>query len=399
MEKRVTNMWCFRINDVNRVTRGLAVGFGLLLAAACGSRSTDKLGGETGFLASCSRDAECQSGLCACGVCTQTCTDTAQCNDTRAVCAGSVSGKMCAQDGQDVCVLSADGTEPRTSNTTSTAGICRGPGHYEAGKEGSYLPCCDGLREVAQLSPTRDDGNAPICNDGAPLRVYACVQGSCGDGVCEVGEDVACGCVDDCPNAFWEPPTPVPTVPTDGGAPADTCEGFTCDVALRSESAGTVEMQVELSGPFCSASCGLHQPTVYHLDTGHYVPVGQGLDCAECRELAGTGECAPPVVMGRAWNGSVNHSDSTCTTDTQRDVACQSEARYAPPGRYRAEICSLVATTIAGTAQCQETDEVRCVSMEFDYPSSEPVVLRLDSAAGDADGGLQSNAESDASVL
>ena len=40
---------------------------------------------------------------------------------------------------------------------------------------------------------------------GSPLRVYACVRGTCGDGVCEVGEAPHCGCVADCPNAAWGP--------------------------------------------------------------------------------------------------------------------------------------------------------------------------------------------------
>jgi hypothetical protein len=31
-----------------------------------------------------------------------------------------------------------------------------------------------------------------------------CVSGSCGDGICEVGEDIACGCAQDCPKAAWE---------------------------------------------------------------------------------------------------------------------------------------------------------------------------------------------------
>ena len=50
--------------------------------------------------------------------------------------------------------------------------------------------------------------NIPVCAD-FPLRVYACVRGKCGDGVCEEGESPACGCVVDCPDAAWERP-PVP---------------------------------------------------------------------------------------------------------------------------------------------------------------------------------------------
>jgi hypothetical protein len=59
---------------------------------------------------------------------------------------------------------------------------CRGPGRYEAGKEGSYLPCCAGLTEVEYESAGYSE-TGPICWS-PPLRVYACVQGTCGDGIC-----------------------------------------------------------------------------------------------------------------------------------------------------------------------------------------------------------------------
>jgi hypothetical protein len=36
-----------------------------------------------------------------------------------------------------------------------------------------------------------------------PLRVYAWMQGACGDGICEIGESEPCGCVADRPSAAW----------------------------------------------------------------------------------------------------------------------------------------------------------------------------------------------------
>ena len=82
---------------------------------------------------------------------------------------------------------------------------CRGPGRYEAGKEGSYRPCCPGLTEVFYQKAGHSGDGRRIC-DSPPLRVYACVQGTCGDGICEAGEAPACGCVTDCPGAAWEEP-------------------------------------------------------------------------------------------------------------------------------------------------------------------------------------------------
>jgi hypothetical protein len=85
----------------------------------------------------------------------------------------------------------------------STVDDCRGPGRYEAGKEGSYRPCCAGLTEVFYKKPAYV-GGVPACAE-FPLRVYACVRGTCGDGVCEAGEAPSCGCVADCRDAAWGP--------------------------------------------------------------------------------------------------------------------------------------------------------------------------------------------------
>ena len=45
-------------------------------------------------------------------------------------------------------------------------------------------------------------GGVKVCVS-PPLRIYACVQGRCGDGTCEIGESDPCGCVADCPSAAW----------------------------------------------------------------------------------------------------------------------------------------------------------------------------------------------------
>jgi hypothetical protein len=94
---------------------------------------------------------------------------------------------------------------PPATDAAAAPRECRGPGRYEAGKEGSYRPCCDGLVEVPYPSAAHGAGNVRICWM-PPLNVYACVKGRCGDGICEVGESAPCGCVADCPGARWETP-------------------------------------------------------------------------------------------------------------------------------------------------------------------------------------------------
>lgn len=99
---------------------------------------------------------------------------------------------------------------------------CHGPGRYEAGKNGEYRPCCPGLRETFYQLAAYGEGGTNICAS-PPLRVYACVEGRCGDGVCEVGEAEKCGCAADCPSAVWgDVPTGElgSTPPTDAAGPA-----------------------------------------------------------------------------------------------------------------------------------------------------------------------------------
>lgn len=102
---------------------------------------------------------------------------------------------------------------------------CRGPGRYRAGKEGSYRLCCPGLREVLYTGSTYADDGAKICIE-QPMRIFACVQGRCGDGVCEPGEAEACGCAADCPSALWGD-IPTGEVGDGTGVPAPSDAGIT----------------------------------------------------------------------------------------------------------------------------------------------------------------------------
>ncbi len=127
-------------------------------------------------------------------------------------------------DGADATDGAMGGQANGGAGGADTPPECREQGAYEAGKEGSYLPCCDGLTEVFYQQGAYDADGQPVCVE--PLaRFYACVEGSCGDGNCEVGEDVTCGCAEDCPGAVWEgsgdASVPMPMI-NDG--PAVTCE-------------------------------------------------------------------------------------------------------------------------------------------------------------------------------
>lgn len=128
--------------------------------------------------------------------------------------ASLLSLSACEQSSGDaVCCLDARPERDAAVGIGSSADAgsdvsaqCRGPGYYETGKEGGYAECCAGLHEVF-VGKTGYSGNGdqlePTC-DTPPLRVSACVHGTCGDGTCEPeGEGQLCGCVEDCPSAVF----------------------------------------------------------------------------------------------------------------------------------------------------------------------------------------------------
>jgi len=76
---------------------------------------------------------------------------------------------------------------------------CLGPGGpYQRGKEpypgaNAGLVCCDGLSTYYRALSSSDGSCVePI------IANFSCVQGLCGDGMCEAGEQGACGCDVDC---------------------------------------------------------------------------------------------------------------------------------------------------------------------------------------------------------
>lgn len=80
---------------------------------------------------------------------------------------------------------------------------CSGAGNYERGKGGGAANCCPGLNMVSQLAPVYAGNNQePTCAQ-LPLAVFACIEGSCGDGRCEAPEAVHCGCLSDCTSAAF----------------------------------------------------------------------------------------------------------------------------------------------------------------------------------------------------
>jgi hypothetical protein len=106
--------------------------------------------------------------------------------------------------------------------------ICLSRGHYTEELNGP-TPCCAGLRRVpvSSASPMSSD---QVCMPGLG---YACISGSCGDGACEPGEDVACGCSKDCPFvAEWREASPPPST---CDADASTCATCSHEYVVKSD--------------------------------------------------------------------------------------------------------------------------------------------------------------------
>jgi hypothetical protein len=117
------------------------------------------------------------------------------------------------------------------------------------------------------------DGDGKTCAH-PPLRVYACVRGECGDGMCEPGEAPACGCVEDCPEAAWDS-TAEP--PMDAGAREITC------LSQRLECDGVDSFCTRASAESRVATCIVDRALTpyYAMRCGPYdAVVAQGTDSA-----------------------------------------------------------------------------------------------------------------------
>lgn len=186
--------------------RGMIVSVGLLLSSACGSRLQDRLGGETGFLRACGSDAECQSGLCACGVCTRECSDVSQCHGGRAVCAAEVNGNECTSTGRSVCVPTDD-TNTNDNDASVTSGATNSDLTTTSKEECTSVLCDD---EVTATSPGQVELHVEVegatCPVGCGGHVLSLFRGRAREPI--VTDMLQCG--DECPL----PPPPVCTEPS-----------------------------------------------------------------------------------------------------------------------------------------------------------------------------------------
>jgi hypothetical protein len=74
---------------------------------------------------------------------------------------------------------------------------CAQAGIYSRGKEGGPS-CCPGFNEYSRTAEFETGPGEVSCADPIGHAEFGCIEGSCGDGVCELGEEGPCGCIVDC---------------------------------------------------------------------------------------------------------------------------------------------------------------------------------------------------------
>ena len=355
----------FRLPGSCRIALGTLLG--ALLVGACGGTvgKAPSIGSESHFLAFCAQD--CGPGLdCIGGICTRAClTDQSSCADlaANAACTNqsvepgrvAVCDLSCA-DGNSCAALGADYAcdsgycRQLATNSSAESADCNPVGHYEVGKEGGYKPCCPGLTQLqTQVEGYIGDESTPSCWQ-PPLNSFSCIQGTCGDGICEEAE-APCGCGVDCPDSNWRA-NPSECEPfRDQSPPPDIRE-------ISITNTGSVPLYIRVSGE-CP---GFSQLFEVQRD-------GQKLEMpAFCPDDG----CQ--WVLDRGWSYGPRSTPTTCFIDCAKPHPIS-----IAPGETRREQVGLEAVAQQLPRSCAEgisTDSVQCFSYVIPQPGNYQLIVR-----------------------
>ena len=368
---------------------------GALLAGACGGTVGSKIpsiGSESHFLAYCGDG--CGAGLdCIGGICTRSClTDQTSCSDLAAnaactnqsvepgqvaVCDVSCAGRSgCTALGTD---YACDGGYCRKANGNGSAGSggsstgtggssaggsasgdCNPLGRYEVGKEGGYKPCCPGLTQLQTLSEAYVNNETTRSCVQEPLNSFACIQGFCGDGICEDAE-APCGCGVDCPDSNWRAHPSECESFRDQSPPPDVRE-------ISFTNTGSVPLYIQPPFPDC-----LNQYPLYELQRdGQSVNVAGILFCGfSCQQ-----------VMDEGWA----YSDPRASIPGPCSKDCAGPAPVLiEPGQTSRQPVSLEVRAEQlprGCAQGIAVDSIDCFSRVIPQPGNYQLIVRAARAPG-----------------
>jgi hypothetical protein len=292
-----------RIGVVKRSLAGAIGAVLVALGASCGGAAQEAavMGSESHFLTRCS--ASCEDGLeCIGGLCTKSClTGVDSCSELHG---SAICTNQSVEPGQvAVCDVPCSGAAAcgRLGDGFACDGsFCRGPstpdpvdckpvGNYVADERTPYVPCCAGLNEIATLRADMDTIPNPICRESG-VRDYACIEGTCGDGVCE-GPEAPCGCGVDCPVTY-------------GRLVSEACEAYfdivppTVLNGVTITNTSEVTLYVQPYSPGCPGNRS-YEPALVHVST-----IGAS-DSGEELNIYGRG-CLPNCqsVIETGWDGT-----------------------------------------------------------------------------------------------
>jgi hypothetical protein len=115
-------------------------------------------------------------------------------------CRRLVQAEHCTPSADALCLVCQDEVEHATECEQQRDEPCSPPGNYSRGTLDTVPGCCPGLHKVEQRARVFSDDSSSTCAY-SPVRLFSCIEGFCGDGLCEPEEAVACGCALDCPIA------------------------------------------------------------------------------------------------------------------------------------------------------------------------------------------------------
>jgi hypothetical protein len=203
-----------------------------------------------------------------------------------------------------------------------------------------------------------------------------------------------------------------PVVPAEDASTSDDVEEpLPVDGGLEplSSSPGTATLQLEVApgqycnlGPYCDGWRG-HISVVRLEDGAVLVPATPPFcgytPCSTCEAPACIGAGCLPTPRevddeGIVWDGAYQEPGS-CDANS----SCHT-LRYAPPGRYLARMCATPGAIVAAPPDdlgdettCEAAGPLECDEVEFEFPSSDPVVGELPAGPIAQDAGMPAGAE------
>ncbi len=167
------------------------------------------MGGKTNILSACRMDADCETGSCLAGACTDTCSPTLPCEGSDPVvpvtfgecqaCDPNLYGSDCSDGGLSLtqCIQGADGNNFCALDCTYSSGCPVGTRCYSLDGYSSVCAPMSGGCSLTVACTTaghcvRPAGDGTPCGENVECTGGKCVGGFCRSGACTA--DIDCGC-------------------------------------------------------------------------------------------------------------------------------------------------------------------------------------------------------------